>query len=210
MEQFETEEQQIEAIKKFWRENGLAIVIGAAVGLGGLWGWRAYSDNQELAKEASSDAYQVVMDSLAEDETKLGDAKDFIAENPDSGYAVLAALQVAKAAVDRQDYAEASAQLQWVTTHTDDETVQAIALLRLARIQLQQEKTQEALATLDKVSSDAFVGLRKEIEGDVYVATGNTSKAKAAYLAALEDNQTNNLLQIKIDNLPVLTNKAEG
>lgn len=210
MEQFETEEQQIEAIKKFWRENGLAIVIGAAVGLGGLWGWRAYSDNQELAKEASSDAYQVAMDSLAEDETKLGDAKDFIAENPDSGYAVLAALQVAKAAVDRQDYAEASAQLQWVTTHTDDETVQAIALLRLARIQLQQEKTQEALATLDKVSSDAFVGLRKEIEGDVYVATGNTSKAKAAYLAALEDNQTNNLLQIKIENLPVLTNKAEG
>lgn len=210
MEQFETEEQQIEAIKKFWRENGLAIVVGAVVGLGGLWGWRAYTTNVEQSKEAASQAYQVALDELSADETKLGSVKDFISQNEDSGYAILAALQVAKAAVERKDYAEASAQLTWVAKNSTDDTVKSIANLRLARIQLEQMKTQEALATLEKVDGDSFVGLRKEVEGDVYVALGNASKAKAAYIAALEDDASNNLLQIKIDNLPVLTSKAEG
>ena len=38
MEQYETEEQQVEAIKRFWKENGLSLVIGALLGLGGLLG----------------------------------------------------------------------------------------------------------------------------------------------------------------------------
>ena len=48
MEQFATEEQQVEAIKRFWKEHGTAIIVGAALGLGGLWGWRYYSVNTKL------------------------------------------------------------------------------------------------------------------------------------------------------------------
>ena len=58
MEQFATEEQQVEAIKRFWKEHGTAIIVGAALGLGGLWGWRAYSEAQIETKEAASVAYQ--------------------------------------------------------------------------------------------------------------------------------------------------------
>ncbi len=58
MEQFATEEQQVEAIKRFWKEHGTAIIVGAALGLGGLWGWRAYSEAQIENKEAASVAYQ--------------------------------------------------------------------------------------------------------------------------------------------------------
>ena len=54
VEQFATEEQQVEAIKRFWKENGVAIIIGAALGLSALWGWRYYSESQIIAKEAAS------------------------------------------------------------------------------------------------------------------------------------------------------------
>ena len=52
MEQFATEEQQVEAIKRFWKEHGTAIIVGAALGLGGLWGWRGWDwrGARELSK----------------------------------------------------------------------------------------------------------------------------------------------------------------
>ena len=40
IEGYETEEQQVEAIKKWWKANGNTLIIGAVVGLAGLWGWR--------------------------------------------------------------------------------------------------------------------------------------------------------------------------
>ncbi|AGH45899.1 TPR-like domain-containing protein [Paraglaciecola psychrophila 170] len=58
MEQYETEEQQVEAIKRFWKENGLSLVIGALLGLGGLLGWRYYNDSQIEAKEQASFAFR--------------------------------------------------------------------------------------------------------------------------------------------------------
>ena len=85
MEQFATEEQQVEAIKRFWKEHGTAIIVGAALGLGGLWGWRAYSEAQIETKEAASVAYQNAVETFG---TEGSDAKvkAFIEENKDSGY----------------------------------------------------------------------------------------------------------------------------
>ena len=72
MEQFATEEQQVEAIKRFWKEHGTAIIVGAALGLGGLWGWRAYSEAQIETKEAASVAYQNAVETCG---TEGSDAK---------------------------------------------------------------------------------------------------------------------------------------
>ncbi|PAR85254.1 YfgM family protein, partial [Vibrio cholerae] len=44
MELYDTEEQQVEAIKDWWKENGKAVIFGAVIGLGGLFGWRYYQD----------------------------------------------------------------------------------------------------------------------------------------------------------------------
>ena len=37
MELYDTEEQQVEAIKDWWKENGKAVIFGAVIGLGGLF-----------------------------------------------------------------------------------------------------------------------------------------------------------------------------
>ena len=38
MEIYNSDEQQAEAIKEWWKENGKAILIGAALGLVGMFG----------------------------------------------------------------------------------------------------------------------------------------------------------------------------
>ena len=55
MEIYSTEEQQAEAIKRFFRENGLSLALGVIVGLGGLYGWKAYNQNQITTAEQASD-----------------------------------------------------------------------------------------------------------------------------------------------------------
>lgn len=204
MDQFSTEEQQVEAIKKFWKENGIAIIVGAALGLGGLWGWRYYNEQVLLSQEAASDAYQAAIEQLQQEDTSA--VKSFIEEKSDSNYAVLAALQLAKEAVKHDDLTEAAKQLQWAADNVDAQEIKEIALMRLARVQKAQEKYDDALTTLGKVSSEAFMAQVHSIKGDVLVNQGKFSEAQTEYTQALELDENNTLLQMKVDDLKTKVN----
>jgi predicted negative regulator of RcsB-dependent stress response len=206
MEQYETEEQQVEAIKRFWKENGLSLVIGALLGLGGLLGWRYYNDSQIEAKEQASFAYQKASKELKKGEMGFGQAKSFIDSHSGTGYAILMALEMAQQAIERKDLVEAAKQLEFVVINAKLTAVQSIAQLRLARIQIEQGEFELALASADKVSDQAFKSQSQEIKGDVYLAQELFDKARAAYSAALETNNRDQVLKMKLDNLAVAAN----
>lgn len=58
MEIYSTEEQQVDAIKQFWKDYGTSILIGAVVGLGGLYGWNYYSDMKVAKAEEASKPFK--------------------------------------------------------------------------------------------------------------------------------------------------------
>lgn len=46
-----TEEEQVEALKKWWKENGTAVIVGVVIGISavvGFWKWREYRDARLL------------------------------------------------------------------------------------------------------------------------------------------------------------------
>jgi predicted negative regulator of RcsB-dependent stress response len=205
-EQYETEEQQVEAIKRFWKENGLALVIGALLGLGGLLGWRYYNDSQIVAKEQASFAYEKASEELLKGEVGFSQAKTFIENHSDTGYAMLMALEMAQQAIERKDLTEAAKQLEFVTNNAKLSAVKSVALVRLARIQIEQGELELALASADKVTDEAFKGQSQEIKGDVYQAQQLFDQARAAYSAALETNKRDQVLKMKLDNLATAAN----
>jgi predicted negative regulator of RcsB-dependent stress response len=206
MEQYETEEQQVEAIKRFWKENGLALVIGALLGFGGLLGWRYYNDSQIEAKEQASFAYEKVSEELLKGEVGLSQANTFIENHRDTGYAMLMALEMAQQSIERKDLSEAAKQLEFVTNNAKLSAIKSVAQVRLARIQIQQGKLELALASADQVTDLAFKGQSQEIKGDVYQAQQLFDKARAAYSAALETNKRDQILKMKLDNLAIAAN----
>lgn len=206
MEQYETEEQQIEAIKRFWKENGVALVIGALLGLGGLLGWRYYNDSQIAAKEQASFAYEKASEELLKGEVGFSKAKTFIDAHSDSGYAMLMALEMAQQAIERKDLAEAAKHLELVASNAKLTAIQSVAQLRLARIQIEQGELELALKSADKITDEAFKGQSQEIRGDVYQAQQLFDKARAAYSAALETNGRDQVLKMKLDNLAIAAN----
>ncbi|MEW8396328.1 MAG: tetratricopeptide repeat protein, partial [Candidatus Thiodiazotropha sp.] len=40
MSEYQTEEEQVEAIKRWWKENGTSVIAGLVIGLGGIFGWQ--------------------------------------------------------------------------------------------------------------------------------------------------------------------------
>ena len=61
MSDYLTEEEQVEALKKWWRENGKAIVGGAVLGLALVGGWQAWQSYQKGEAELASAYYEEFM-----------------------------------------------------------------------------------------------------------------------------------------------------
>jgi predicted negative regulator of RcsB-dependent stress response len=207
MEIYSNDEQQVEALQRFLKENGLAIAAGLIIGFAGLFGFRQYQQHQLEQLEAQSAIYsQLLEESQKQDVDKeawLVQAKKFVDENKTSSYAALTALLSAKEAVLKKDFVEAEKQLRWVATNSKEAEVVALAQLRLARVEAEQAKYKEALATLEVVMPTAFSAQQHELKGDVWLKSGDEVKAKAAYKAAqlVTEMGKNPLLDVKLNEL---------
>lgn len=206
MDIYSTEEQQAEAIKRFFRENGVSLALGVVIGLGGLYGWKAYNQNQITTAESASDAYTT----LVESGEVLGTADTFIDENKDTNYSVLAAFVAAKEAVEKDQLDVASEKLSWIVANVNNGDLKATATTRLARVQFAQQQYDKALNTLSAPLEDTFAATVSEIKGDIHFAQGNTDQARTAYQAAADAGglENNPLLQIKLDDLAVTSPAA--
>ena len=203
MEIYSTEEQQVDAIKQFWKDYGSSVVVGAVVGLGGLFGWNYYSDHQIAQAESASEAFQAVSAGNISDTSMLSAAENFAKDHSQKGYQSLLELIVAKAAVEAGDLDKAEATLKSVVSSAPDKGLVMVATMRLARVQAEQGQIATAITTLDQVSDPAFTAQRDELKGDFLVRKGDEEQAKAAYQAAVKNGGTSAspALQMKLDNL---------
>ena len=209
MEIYQTEEQQVEAIKGYWEENGNMIIAGIVLGFAGFIGFNVYKDSKLENELAVSDNFQVLMESSNKDQADFSDiAQKFINENSQTSYAALTALALAKEAASKQDWSSAQAQLTSAIDSAPSEGVKGIASLRLARVQVQQTQYEEALATLAKPIPASFNAAVEEIKGDIYLLQEKTELARNAYQAAIAADglASSPSLQMKLDDLATAVN----
>ena len=203
---FETEEQQVEALKKWWKENASTIILGVAIGASVLFGWRYYNNYKVQHAEAASAIYDSVLTiatangALDQQQTKVN---TLFAEYGDTPYASLAGLILAKQQVNRGELVKAQQQLEWVVNNSEQVELKNIAKLRLARVLLATEKYDQALAILNSDYPESFSAMYEELKGDLYVVRGELDQARAAYDKAINktDSQPNRWLQMKRDDL---------
>ncbi len=204
-----TEEQQIEQLKRFWKEYGLSIVIGIVLALVIGFGWRYYRQYKIQQSQEASVIYQKVMISAMNGQTKIAEqsANILLKHYSRTPYAALTALYLAKRAVQQNKLDFAVTQLNWAIKHAYSEEFSQIARIRLARVYIAQNKAQIALSTLSHIDDQSFKGLIFDTMGDAYQQLGKTYKAKIAYLSALKNlsdsSVTRPLLQMKLNNLRV-------
>ncbi len=188
MEEFESEDQQIEAIKKWWKENGASLVLGLGIGVGALLGWREYMSYQTDHSAEASDLYQAVQIRVANnrlDDAHINKADIIRNEYSDTPYAALVSMAQAKYEYENNDVDSALMHLRWASENSTESDVQHVAKLRLARILIAQKKYDEAEAALLIDHPAGFTAGYEELKGDLYVAKGEIAQARVAYDKAI-------------------------
>jgi len=202
---YETEEQQVEALKAWWNENGRAVVAGVLLGGGVIGGWALWQKSAEKKTVASSDVYSRALEaaSQADVDTTLNLADQVQNDNPNHLYAAYTSFAAASAAVGNGDLDEAASRLEWVVKNAPQDDVKLIAQVRLARVMGANGDPSAGLSALPSEFPEAFAGLVEEARGDLHVLAGDEAAARDAYDAASASQYVANRegLTMKINEL---------
>ena len=212
MAELRSEEEQLEVVKRWWKENGTSLIAGAVLAAAGVFGWNAWQNYQEGKAEAASARYQQLINMTAGttlEGDQLSAAQTLIDELTDDYgntlYAELAQLLEARLAVEQDDLSTAKQALQDVASHSSRRYVQSVAWLRLARIEVAQGNPEAALALLDQPISDALAAQQANVRGDAFFAQNQPEQAREAWQTAqsIAQNQNQPLygVQFKLDDL---------
>ena len=208
----DTEEEQLDAMRAWWSENGnfvIGIVVVGAILYFGLNKWRSDIAENQIA---ASILYEEVMSAAARDnlETASVPANVLFSDYNDTAYAGQARLAMARLYMDSARDQDAADALRMLIESNPDKELDPVGRLRLYKILLYQGKAEEVVELLESSTDSAFMALFSEVIGDAYAAMGSYAKAQEAYIAALSDNLLvptvdTNLIQLKLNDLPVIS-----
>jgi predicted negative regulator of RcsB-dependent stress response len=202
-----SEAEQMERAKGWLKSNGIWIIAGIAIGVGGLGAWRWYQEKREVQAETASARYEELVDAFTRNDktrgmTLLDQLNSEYAWTP---YASLGTLIAARVQVEANELDKAAAGLKSVMENADDDELQMVARLRLARVQAAQGKYDDALATLKVEDVGEFAPRVADTRGDVLLAKGDREGALREYLAARSGESDGRidveLLDLKIRDL---------
>jgi len=201
------EQEQIDALKAWWKENGRLVilaVLAAVLAASAVSGWRWYKQRQDQHASQLYSALEKAVGSADAAQVKTLSAQ-VIDQYPRTAFASMAALIAAKIDFDAGDLNSAVSQLEWVIAHARDDETRAVAQLRLAAVRLDEKQYDQALQLLEHKPPEPFDGLYADLRGDVLVAQGKLPEARAAYKQALEklpaESSFRLLVQAKLDGI---------
>ncbi len=202
MASYANDEEQVEALKRWWQENGTSLLTGIVIVLLVLFGSRQWQGAQLAKAEAASDLYEDVVqlalldqasaltaESMAQLESSYDELRN---EFEDSIYARYGAMMMATVYVNQENYDQAATELNWIIDNPElgfmqkaEEELFLTARLRLARVKLAQGLAQEALTIVTEVEPGALAAGFAEVQGDAYLQLGQSEQARSAYERAI-------------------------
>lgn len=216
MNVYMTEEEQLQAIKNWWKRYQNPITIVLSVILLSIAGYRYWNWHTDKVSQQASVAYEQMMQALSHDEDKNTQsyANQLVRDFQHTVYADAAHLTLAKVFVKQENYAKAQQELAYVINHGKMPALKHVAGLRLARLYMAEKRYDKALTELTSLNNTSFVPIVNELKGDIFVAQKQYPEAMSAYQEALKNSQPGQInvyLQMKTNAVAALIqSKIEG
>lgn len=207
MSVYMTEEEQLEAIKKWWHRYNTPILIVLSVFMLAVAGFRYYHWHQDQVFTNASSTYERMMVAFSNQDNPAvkSYAHHLIQQYQGTVYADVAKLLLAKRKIATHNVQQAQQYLVDVIKKSKVQVLRQIARTRLARLQLADKQYENALSTLSVSDDQAFAAIVAELQGDIYALKGERPKALEAYQKAMALTQANALpnlfLEMKTNEL---------
>ncbi|GAB6139630.1 tetratricopeptide repeat protein [Methylosoma difficile] len=205
MEIYETEEEQLEALKRWWKANSATTIVGVVMGVAIILGWNYWQSYQQERLQQASNAFVELNRAVAANKKDSVEklAEQLQTEYGSTHYAAYGQLLQAKFKAEQGDLPGARKILETVSASSDKE-ISNIAKIRLVRLMMANKEFEQGLKLvneIDPASSVHFANQYDELVGDLYVALNRPEQARTSYLKAQENGHQSPLLQAKIDDL---------
>lgn len=199
--------------KSLWQQYGKWVITLFVLFLFTYGGMQFYGHYQSKRALKASIVYDKLL-SLSQQSDKaeaIQTATTLVAQYPKTPYAPLAALLLAKFSFEAHNLEETTTHLNFAIKA--EGPAQPIARVRLARVLIDQNKPEEALALLtEKQVPKGFVLMFEETKGDIYLMQNDKAKARMAYQTAIEAAEPGvpiTRLQLKQADLGKMVNLAD-
>ena len=180
------EQEQLDALKAFWKQYGNLVTWVLILVLGGVaaWnGWNWWQRDQGLKASAMFEELDRAV--TAGDADRAGRIFNDLKERyPRTAFAHQGAMAAAKLQFEKGQAVSAMATLNWVAANASEDEYRTLARLRLAGALLEAKQYDEALKHLDEAKSPTFEALVADRRGDVLLAQGKSDQARTAFQAA--------------------------
>ncbi|MCK5122400.1 MAG: tetratricopeptide repeat protein [Methylomarinum sp.] len=212
---YDTEEEQVAAIKGWWKENGISTIAGVTVGIVMIVGWNYWQSSQKDKAHQASALFEQLQESLIKQENDSTEkiVERITTEYGSIAYANYAALLLAKTKVQQGDLEAAKTILEQQMNSASSVELKNIARIRLIKLLQatnENEKGLQLIAEVDQSTSQGFSATYDELTGDLYVALDRLGEARTAYKSAVRAGANTPLLQFKLDDITaadILSNK---
>lgn len=206
MEMYQTEEQQLEAIKRWWKDNGASVIAGVAIGAALIVGYGLWKDHQRSLGEQAAGQYQQVIKAMEAKQTESAEKlNERLVMNYDSTvYGGFARLAQAKLKADGGDLAAARRMLEGLLAASAEEKFKHVARLRLGQVLLDSNEAPAALSLVEQAQAKGFGAFERDYEllkGDIYSALNRRDEAKTAYQTAQRLGASSASLEMKLEEL---------
>jgi len=211
LNRYETEEEQVDAIKQWWQKNGTQLLLGILLIVLAYSGWQYWQNKQYAEAAYASSVFEALQ--VRAEEGKLGDvARDglkLMDEQPDSPYATGVALLLAKFYMEKGENQQAENNFQWAIQHAPDQALKTVAQLRLARFYADQKQWGKAQNMLAQVKTQSLVDEEKAnydyVSAEVALLQHKTAEAKAGFAKVVANKKADKSLkavaQLQLDDL---------
>ncbi|MBS1186767.1 MAG: tetratricopeptide repeat protein [Burkholderiaceae bacterium] len=201
------EQEQIDALKAWWKQYGNLVTWVLIIVLGAYSAWSAWKYYERRQAAQASQLYEEMHKAIAAKDNALvqraaADMKDKFSRTT---YAQMAGMIASRVAYEAGDIKATKEQLEWVAANAIDDEYKALAKIRLAGILLDEKAYDEGLKLVSSDYPDAFASLAADRKGDILVAQEKIDDARAAYQLALDKADPKDpgrqLIQLKLDGI---------
>lgn len=204
------EEEQLAAIKNWWQSSGKKLLLIGIATVICFWAYQYYQQSRTTRAETASAYYDAMV--LNVDRKKIDEAKaqaiNIIDNYSGTVYSDMAAMVMARIAVEANDYAEAEKHYDWIFNNGKSRITIDLAKLNRAKLFLHQGELQKALTWLKSNEDSVYAQQSTILMADISQQLGDKNAAKEYYQKALEtmteETEGYSLIKMKLENVDVV------